>query len=95
MGSQFQCHHQCRYLDLTADKLGLCLFLALESLTSDMLVGVLFGLVQDLQCDGEEGRTYIMWNGLSLLELAMRSALNEWAHSCCRIRGTTGPLFSL
>jgi hypothetical protein len=34
-----------------------------------MLVGVLFGLVQDLYCDGEGGQTHKMENKASLLEL--------------------------
>jgi hypothetical protein len=45
------------------------MILAQESLPSDMLVGVLFGLVQDLYCDGEGGQTHKMENKASLLEL--------------------------
>jgi hypothetical protein len=45
------------------------MFLAEESVASDMLVGVLFGLVQDLHCDGEGGQTHRMGNNTSLLEL--------------------------
>jgi hypothetical protein len=64
------------------------MFLAQESLARDMLVGVLFGLVQDLHRDGEGGQTHRMGNNTSLLELSL--PLNNWANPCCKIGGKFG-----